>query len=110
MHLGPSETSSAGHMPGAAAVEKVNVSMDSQVTDWGACSQLVMHTHTHVVTLAVFPGHISSRNSLQCYYQILTVVMPMPTSRKSVSCILISTHPVCTFSRRRRGKDTWKEH
>lgn len=33
----------------AAAVEKVNVSMDSQVTDWSACSQLFMHTHTLVL-------------------------------------------------------------
>lgn len=48
----------------AAAVEKVNVSMYSQVTDWGACSQLFMHTHTCVVTLAVFPAHISSPDSL----------------------------------------------
>lgn len=54
------ETPSAGHMLRAAAVEKVNVSMDSQVTDWGACSHLFMHTHTCVDTLAVFPAHIFS--------------------------------------------------
>lgn len=71
------ETPSAGHMLRAAAVEKVNVSMDSQVTDWGACSHLFMHTHT----LVLLPWLSSCSHFLP-----MTMMLVYDANTRSLAC------------------------